>query len=87
MPIKTVGTTSLLISIPTILVGLARHHARGAYQGMPEVRRLVVPMGLGTVVGSAVGGLLVTYVPANGVKVLLGVVLIASALRLFKIRT
>ena len=63
------------------------HRAKGAYQGMSEVRRVLVPMGLGTVVGSAVGGLLVAYVPANGVKVLLGVVLIASALRLFKVRT
>lgn len=86
VPIKAAGTTSLLISIPTMLVGLTRHHARGAYQGVDEVRRVVVPMALGTVVGSALGGFLIAYAPAGAVKVLLGVVLIASALRVFKVR-
>jgi uncharacterized membrane protein YfcA len=87
VPIKAAGTTSLLISIPTMLVGLARHRARGAFQEVAQVRRVVVPMGLGTVVGSAVGGLLIAYAPADAVKVLLGVALIASALRVFKVRS
>jgi uncharacterized protein len=43
VPIKAAGTTSLLISIPTMLVGLARHRARGAFQdeatlGAPSYR-------------------------------------------------
>ena len=50
------------------------------------LRRVVVPMGLGTVLGSAAGGLLIAYVPAGAVKLLLGIVLIASALRVFKVR-
>ena len=33
MPIKAAGTLSLLISIPTILVGLDRHRARGTFPG------------------------------------------------------
>lgn len=86
IPIKAAGTTSLLISIPTMLVGLARYRASGQFRGMAEVHRIVVPVGLGTVVGSAAGGLLIAYAPAQGVKVLLGVVLIASALRVFKVR-
>jgi uncharacterized membrane protein YfcA len=43
-------------------------------------------MGLGTVVGSAAGGVLIAYAPAVAVKVLLGVVLIASAVRAFRAR-
>ena len=84
MPIKAAGTMSLLISIPTMLVGLARHRARGACQAVRDVGRVVLPMAAGTVAGSVVGGLLVVYVPAGAVKLLLGCVLIASALRVFK---
>lgn len=84
VPIKAAGTMSLLISIPTMLVGLARHRARGAFQQVGDVRRVVLPMAAGTVVGSAVGGLLVAYVPAGAVKLVLGVLLVASALRVFK---
>jgi uncharacterized membrane protein YfcA len=40
----------------------------------------------GTGVGSAVGGLLGVYVPTDSVKLLLGSVLIGSALRVFKVR-
>jgi uncharacterized membrane protein YfcA len=49
----------------------------------PPLGGSVYKLGL---VGSAVGGLLVVYVPAGGVKLLLGCVLIASALRVFKTR-
>ena len=87
VPIKTAGTLSLLISIPTILVGLDRHRARGAFGGLGDFRKLIVPMGLGTILGSIAGGWLVAYVPAGAVKLLLGGVLIASALRVFAAET
>ena len=44
-----------------------------------------MPKGLGTVVGSAAGGMLIAYAPAGGIKIALGVVVIASALRVFKV--
>lgn len=84
--IKAAGTLSLLISIPTMLVGLARHHALGGFQGVRGVGRVVIPMALGTVVGSAAGALLVVFVSANAIKVVLGSVLVASALRVFKVK-
>ena len=84
VPIKAAGTLSLLISIPTMLVGLARHHALDGFHGLPGVGRVVVPMALGTIVGSATGAWLVVFVPAGAIKVVLGSVLIASALRVFK---
>ena len=86
VPIKAAGTTSLLVSIPTMLIGLARHRARGAFRGVRDAGRVVLPMGAGTAVGSAVGAWLVAYAPAGGVKLLLGCVLIGSALRVFKVR-
>jgi len=84
VPIKAAGTLSLLISIPTMLVGLARHRALGGFHDVRNVGRVMIPMALGTVVGSAAGALLVVFVPAGVIKVVLGAVLIASALRVFK---
>ena len=86
VPIKAAGTMSLLISVPTMLVGLVRHRARGAFQDVRDLGRVVLPMAGGTVVGSFVGGLLVVYAPAGAVKLLLGFVLIGSALQVFKVR-
>lgn len=84
VPIKAAGTLSLLISLPTMLVGLVRHRALGGFRGAGEIGRIVVPMALGTVVGSAAGALLVAVVPAGAIKVVLGSVLIASALRVLR---
>jgi len=85
VPIKAAGTWSLLISVPTIIVGLARHRAQGAFAGLRDVRSLIVPMAVGTVVGSVGGGMLVRYVPSHAVKLLLGAILIASALKVFAV--
>ena len=84
VPIKAAGTLSLLISMPTMLIGLARYRALGGFQGVRGVRHVVLPMALGTVVGSVAGAWLVVFAPAGAIKVVLGSVLIASALRAFK---
>ena len=85
VPIKAAGTLSLLISIPTILVGLARHRARGAFAGLADLRHLIVPMAIGTSLGGIAGGAMVVFVPAGAVKLLLGGVLIASAVKVFAV--
>jgi uncharacterized protein len=85
VPIKAAGTLSLLISIPTIIVGLARHSARGAFKGLSDLRHLIVPMGIGTILGGLVGGAVVVFVPTGAVKLLLGSVLIASAVKVFAV--
>lgn len=85
VPIKAAGTLSLLISIPTVVMGLTRHRARGAFQEWRHLRDLVAPMGLGTVGGAVVGGAVVALVPAAAVKRLLGAVLIASAVKVFDV--
>jgi uncharacterized membrane protein YfcA len=86
LPIKEAGTLSLLISLPTMLVGLGHHRARGAFAHRDDLRRLVTPMSVGAIAGGIAGGLLVAHVPAALVKVLLGPVLILSAARVFGAR-
>ena len=81
--VKAAGTLSLLISLPTILVGLWRHTSRGIALAPGDLSALVVPMAIGSIVGATVGALLVAYVPSSLITFLLGLVLIASALKVF----
>jgi uncharacterized protein len=81
--IKTAGTASLLISLPTVAVGVLRHRRLGSFTDRADLTQTVAPMGVGSVVGAVVGGLFVGVVPAAVLKLVLGVILIVSAVRIF----
>ena len=80
--IRTAGTASLLISLPTVAVGVLRYQRQGAYQDTGLLARLALPMAAGSVVGATVGAALLPYAPGDALKVLLGVILAASAVKL-----
>lgn len=82
--IKTAGTASLLVSLPTVLSGIVRYARRGAYADRGSVRSTVAPMAVGSVIGAVIGGLLAGVFPAAALKLGLGVVLIWSAQRIFR---
>ena len=81
--IRAAGTASLLISLPTVAVGVRRHRRLGAFDERRDLTETVVPMGAGSVIGAVAGGLLVGIVPAAALKLILGVILIVSAVRIF----
>ncbi len=85
--IKTAGSASLIISLPTVMVGLARYARKNMLFSRAEGLSIVLPMGLGSVIGSVLGGVLAGIVPANWLKVILGLVLIGSAMRMFRRKT
>ena len=53
--IKTAGTASLLISLPTVAVGVLKHRRLGSFTDRTDLTQTVAPMGLGSVVGAVVG--------------------------------
>src|SRR5215203_4879126 len=81
--IKTAGTASLLISLPTVAVGVLRHRRLGSFADRADLTRTVAPMGAGSVIGAVAGGFLVGVVPASVLKFVLGVILVVSAVRIF----
>lgn len=81
--VKTAGTASLFISLPTIIAGLLRYRSRGAFRDRAPLRQTVVPMGIGSAIGALIGGLLVGLISSAALKFALGIVLIVSALRVF----
>ncbi len=81
--IKVAGSASLLISLPTVLIGVVRYLDQGVYEGQRDLNETIVPMGVGSVIGAVIGGLLVGIIPSSILKVGLGVILIWSASRIF----
>ena len=80
--VKEAGTASLLISSVTIIVGLLRYWRQGRYRDH-DVTGMIVPMGLGSVVGSIAGAAMVGLVFAALLKALLGCILILSSVKIF----
>src|SRR5215213_3792475 len=82
--IKTAGTASLLISLPTVAMGVLRHRRLGSFTDRADLTQTLAPMGAGSVIGAVAGGFLVGVVPAAALKFVLGVILIVSAVRIFR---
>jgi uncharacterized membrane protein YfcA len=80
--VKEAGTASLLISSVTIVVGLFRYWKQGRYENR-DVSEMIVPMGLGSVVGSVAGAAMVGMVSAVALKAILGCILILSSIKIF----
>ncbi len=82
--IKVAGTASLFISLPTVVVGIVRYARQERLRDRNDLLGIALPMGLGSVIGALLGGLLVGVVPVTALKLVLGVILIASAVRIFR---
>lgn len=84
--VRTAGTASLLISLPTVAVGVVRHLRTGAYRSHDTMIMLVAPMGIGSAVGAIAGGALLPYVSSSVLKLILAVLLALSAVKLSRHR-
>ena len=72
-----------MVSIPTVATGFVRHYRASALNDRALITRVVLPMGLGAIVGGIAGGLLSSFAPSGMLKAVLGVILIASSLKVF----
>jgi uncharacterized protein len=82
LTVKPAGTASLMISLPTVATGVIRHLRAGMYADRAALREVVAPMTAGSIIGSLIGGLLVGVISVTALKLLLGIVLIVSAMRM-----
>ena len=82
--IKLAGSLSLVVSLPTMIVGFARYTRADAFQVLREERPLMGWMVGGSILGAAIGGLLLGLVPTGWLMGLLGIVLMVSAIKTFQ---
>jgi uncharacterized membrane protein YfcA len=81
--IHTAGSAVLFISIPTVCMGLFRYSRMGLLPGRSTLLRVGLPMGIESLVGAAAGGAFAGSASAEALKLLLGLILIAAALKAF----
>lgn len=84
--IATAGTASVLISIPLVMTGVARHWLTGHYRSPSMFQNLILPMALGSLAGAFIGGYLAAWAPTDALRVALAVILAVSAVKLWSKR-
>ncbi|MFD5848127.1 TSUP family transporter [Streptomyces chartreusis] len=82
LDIKTAGSLSLLVSLPTMLVAFARYSRDGSFAVLGANRRFTLVMIAGSVAGAALGGLLLGVFPELVLIPVLSVILLVSAVKL-----
>ncbi|MCZ3364681.1 MULTISPECIES: sulfite exporter TauE/SafE family protein [Methanobacterium] len=80
--VKLAGTMSLIISLPTMLVGITRHTKNKMYTDKSELSSLVLPMGIASIIGASIGAFLVIYAPSQLLKIILGALLIFTSIKI-----
>ena len=81
--IRTAGTASVLISIPVVFAGVARHWLSGHYRSQSLLIDLVLPMAIGSGLGAMVGGYLAVWAPTDALRIVLAAILTISAAKLW----
>jgi uncharacterized membrane protein YfcA len=84
--IRTAGTASVLISIPVVLTGVARHWLTGHYRSLSMLVYLVLPMSIGSLIGAIVGGYLAAWMPTDALRLALALILAISSFKLWSHR-
>ena len=81
--IRTAGTASVLISIPVVLTGVARHWLTGHYRSQTLWAYLILPMAAGSLAGAIIGGYLAAWAPTDALRLVLAGILAISAVKLW----
>lgn len=82
--IKLAGSLSLAISIPTILIGLFRYQRQGKLDDLRFDSRFILWMALGSILGALTGSALLRFAPSALLHILLGIILLVSAIKLLR---
>jgi uncharacterized protein len=81
--VKLAGTSSLIISIPTVCIGLYRYFRLKSLFDIQTFKTIIIPMGIGSIIGSIAGATLYGLFSPNILKAILGLILIFSSIRMF----
>lgn len=82
--IKTAGSLSLMVSLPTMIAAFTRYSRDGSFVVLRNERRFVILMAAGSIAGTIIGGLLAGVVPEGALIPLLGALLFVSAVNVWR---
>lgn len=84
--IKLAGSLSLAVSLPTMLVGFTRYSRDQSFAAIGRNKAFLLVMAAGSIVGTFIGGLLLGVVPNGVLLPALGVILLISAVKVWRHR-
>lgn len=84
LDIKLAGSLSLAVSLPTMIVGFIRYREAQAFEVLSRERALFLFMAAGSLLGAIAGGLLLGLVPTDWLVLGLALILLVSAVKVFK---
>lgn len=82
--IKLAGSLSLAVSLPTMLVGFTRYSRDQSFVVLGRNRAFLLVMAIGSIFGTFIGGLFLGIVPAFVLLPALAVILIVSAIKVWR---
>lgn len=82
--IKVAGTLSLMISLPTIMIGLYRYRKKEPFQIVKPNLRFIAWMASGSILGAWIGKSMLESVPSSALQILLAIILTISAIKLYE---
>ncbi len=82
--IKLAGSLSLLVSLPTILMGIWRYSRQEIFTKLRRQLGLIFWMALGSILGAYLGSRLLPYTPSIFLQIFLGTILFISAYRIWR---
>jgi uncharacterized membrane protein YfcA len=82
--IKLAGSLSLVVSLPTMLVGLARYSREQSFKVIHTHRTFVLVMVLGSIGGAFLGARMLDHVPAGALIPVLAAILAISAIKIWR---
>jgi len=74
------GTTSLLVSIPTVAMGFTKHHQMGHINRNATI--IAIIMGVGSILGALIGASYAGVIDKDILKMLLGIILVMATVRM-----
>jgi uncharacterized protein len=82
--IKLAGSLALAVSLPTMIVGFARYSRNDAFAVLYKSRTFATFMAAGSIIGALIGALLLGRLPASVLYPLLAIILLLSALNVWR---
>lgn len=84
LDIKLAGSLSLVVSLPTMIVGFARYSQSDSFSVLKQEQPLFRWMVAGSIIGAALGGMMLGLFPTRILMGILGVILLISAVKTFQ---
>jgi uncharacterized membrane protein YfcA len=84
LDVKLAGSLSLVISLPTMLVGFARYSQDASFSVLRRNIGFITAMAVGSVLGTFVGAQLLRVMPAAAILPLLAIILLISAVKIWR---